>query len=222
MRNVMKNINLKIYLACTIFGFVVYGCATSSNFYSAKTLDENKFALTFGADDILIKSSDKSLTVSKDEPLVPSLGAVYGLPFRLESSLRWYPPRLLEISLRKQVNPRSFNLFDGSINFSYGYFFNHYSYLKYGVSISKDIHEFEPYVHYSFYHFISATEGDFSDSFISGAIEEFINANRTIGLGIGLPVKKLKFYPEVDYQYFNNNLSNGLWHFGIGVRICTN
>ena len=218
----MYNKKLKLYLSIVLLGLMICGCATSSNFYSAKTLDENKFAITFGADDILIKSSDKSLTVSKDAPLVPSLGAAYGLPFRLETGLRWYPPRLLEISLREQVNPPSFNLFDGSINLSYGYFFSHYSYLKYGISISKDIHEFEPYVHYSFYHFISATEGDFSDSFISGAIEEFINANRTIGLGIGLPVKKLKFYPEVDYQYFNNNLSNGLWHFGIGVRICTN
>ncbi|HVO75533.1 MAG TPA: hypothetical protein VMT35_16000 [Ignavibacteriaceae bacterium] len=200
----------------------IYSCAPSSNFYSGRTLEENKLAITAGADDIILKSNENSLTISKDSPFAPSVGAAYGLPLRLEAGLRWYMPRVLEVSLREQVNPRDFEIFDGSFNFTFGHVFEGYSYLRYGISLSKNINEFEPSLHYSFYSFVGATESDFADSFISGATKEFINKNRVIGFGLGIPVRGIKFFPEVDYQYYNNNFSSGLWHFGIGVRIYTN
>ena len=58
--------------------------------------------------------------------------------------------------------------------------------------------------------------------FISNITEEVINNSRTIGFGIGVPVKGLKFYPTIDCQYYGNNLSVGIWRFGIGLRLYTN
>jgi len=107
-------------------------------------------------------------------------------------------------------------------HFSYAALIGGYSYLKYGISISKNIHEFEPYAHYSFYHYMGAAKGDFSDNFLSSVTDDFVNHNHSIGFGIALPLRQAKLYPEANYQYFGNTLRGGLWHFGIGMRIYTN
>lgn len=198
--------------------FALCGCVASSNFYTGRTLEEKKFSLGFGADDIVTKSTDNSIVVSKDKPLIPSISVAYGLPLRLEASLRYYPTSFFEGTLREQVNPRSFDIFDCSLNFSYASLIGGYSYLKYGISVSKNIQEFEPYVHYSSYYYMGAAKGDFSDNFLSSVTDDFINHNHSIGFGIALPLRHAKIYPEANYQYFENTLRGGLWHFGIGFR----
>ncbi len=218
-----------IYFLVLFLIIVLDGCTASSNFYSARTLEENKFAVSFGADDIVTKSSGSSsenIGISKDLPFAPSVGIFYGLPYRLETGLRWYPIRFLEGSLREQLNPRSFNTFDASINLSYAGLIGVYSYLKYGATISKNINEFEPFIYYSFYHTMGNMTGltgsSGLDGFITNLSSDIINNSRTIGFGIGLPLGKTKFYPEVDYDYYENNITNGIWHFGVGLRLYTN
>ncbi len=203
--------------------FFLCGCVASSNFYSGRTLEEGKYSIGVGADDIAMKSSDNSFSVSKNSPFVPSVGGAYGLPWRFEIGMRYYLVNLLGLSLRHQVNPRSFDLVDLSLNLQYDLRFGQYSDLRYGATLSKNIHEFEPYVHYTAYHFIGSTTDVLQDSFISGVAETFVNQNRLIGLGVALPLqKKAKIYPEVNYQYFGGDLSHGLWHFGIGFRFFPN
>jgi hypothetical protein len=198
------------------------GCVASSNFYTARTLQESKFSLGFGVDDIVTKSTDNSITVSKNVIVVPSISMAYGLPWRLEAGLRYYPTRFFEGMMRWQVNPRSFDILDCSLNFSYASLIDGYSYLKYGISISKNIQEFEPYVHYSSYRYMGATKEAFSDNFTSSVTDDFINNNHSIGFGIALPIRHAKLYPEANYQYFGKSLNGGLWHFGIGIRINVN
>jgi len=216
----MKN-TLWIFLAAA-YGALASGCVVSSNYYSGRTLEENKFSFGFGADDIVIKSATPSIEISKDKPFSPSMAISYGLPLRLEAGARFFPPKFLELSLRHQVNPRDFDIIDGSVNVTYARLFGGYSYIKYGATVSKNINELEPYVHYSFYKFIGADKGDFSDSFTTGYTDDVINRNRVIGFGIALPLHKAKLYPEVDYQYFGSSLKNGLWHVGIGFRVYVN
>jgi len=60
------------------------------------------------------------------------------------------------------------------------------------------------------------------EGIITNISKELINNSRTIGFGIGVPYKKIEFYPSVDYQYYNNDLSIGIWQFGIGLRLFTN
>ncbi len=89
---------LCIHIPILLLIIALSGCTASSNFYSARTLEENKFAVSFGADDIVTKSSGSSsenIGISKDLPFAPSVGIIYGLPFRLETGLRWYPIRFL-------------------------------------------------------------------------------------------------------------------------------
>ncbi len=195
------------------------GCVASSNFYSGRTLEENSFSFGFGADDIVLAASDPGLTISKERPFVPSFLASYGLPWRMEIGARYTPIRYGELTLRHQVNPRSFDAFDLSLNLHYAALFGAYSYLRHGLTVSKNISEFEPYAHYTAYHYVGGASSVFEDSFLSGVSATLINNNRAIGLGIALPLRQAKLYPEVNYQYFGGDLSHGLWHFGVGIRI---
>ena len=197
-------------------------CVATSHFYSAKTLESTKFAFAVGADDIAVRSTDQSVQISKKAPFTPSIAIAYGLPYRIETDLRWFPTRFLEGSVRCQVNPPTFDILDGSVNVSYAIVFGGYSYLKYGITISKNISEFEPFVHFAFYNFLGAGKGDFADSYISGAIDDFISNNRSIGFGVAIPSRKAKLFPEVDYQFFRNEIGSGLWHFGVGMRVYPN
>jgi hypothetical protein len=209
--------------ALSVLGAILLsGCAVSSNFYSGRTLEERKFAFGFGLDDLAIKSTEQSLTVTKKVPFVPSIVGAYGLPWRFELGARYYLPNLLGVSLRHQVNPRSFDMADLSLNLQYDGCFGRYSDLRYGLTLSKNINEFEPYVHYTGYHFLSFSPDAFDGRFISGVVATFVNGNRCIGVGIGLPIKKAKIYPEVNYQYFGGDVRHGLLHVGVGLRVFPN
>lgn len=218
MDRIFKHLR-SIALALTV---MVSGCVTTSNYYSARTLESGKFSFTLGTDDIVLKSNNQTVQVSKDKPFTPSIGFAYGLPYRFETNVRYYPSRFVELTLRDQINPRDFELMDGSVNFTYAHLFGGYSYIKYGITISKNIFEFEPYIQYSLYNFMNAEQGDFSTGYISANIDDVINNNRSIGFGIGIPLRKAKLFPEVNYQYFGGDTKNGLWHFGVGIRVYTN
>ncbi|HOV99158.1 MAG TPA: hypothetical protein PK595_06265 [Bacteroidota bacterium] len=199
------------------------GCVATSNYYSGRTLEKNKLLVGVGADEIAIISTNKDITVSRDSPFMPSIMFAYGLPLRLEAGLRYSPTHFLEGTLREQLNPRSFDIFDCSLNLSYAALIGGYSYLKYGATVSKNLKGFEPYVHYASYHFMGATKDDFVDSFISSMTDEFFNNNHSIGCGIIIPlIQGARICPEANYQYYGNRLSDGLWHFGIAIRIQTN
>jgi hypothetical protein len=217
---------MKAYLQMTITGililFLCSGCVVTSNYYTGRTLSEGKFAFAMGADDIILKSTEKSNEITKKNPFTPSIILSYGLPLRLETSLRYIPTKFFEGGLRFQVNPYSFDVVDGSLNLHYGYFITSYSYLKYGVTLSKNISDFEPYVHYSAYHFINTQNVDLSSGFLSGATEEFINGNRSVGIGLGIPLKKAMIFPEINYQYYGSSTKSGLIHFGIALRTYIN
>ncbi|HUI28940.1 MAG TPA: hypothetical protein VLX91_01895 [Candidatus Acidoferrales bacterium] len=202
----------------TILAIGSLGCITSSSFYTGRTLEPGKFSLGFGADDIIIKSTDNSVTYSQSLAFVPSFLLSLGLPLRFEADGRFVIPRLLEVSLRDQINPGTFEMFDFAPDMTFGDLFGGYTYLRYGGTLSKNISGFEPYVHYSIYHFLKTTSSDFSNSFFSASLTEITNNNRVVGAGVGVPLWGLKFYPKFDYQYFGNNLIWGIYSFGIGIR----
>ncbi len=203
-------------VACTLSG-----CVASSNFYTGRTLEEGKAALTVGLDDIAMGSRDESVTVTKTSPLSPSIGGAVGLPLRLELGLRYFPPEFFEGTLRDQINPRSFTAFDVSLDLHYAVLFGGYSYFRYGATLSKNIHEFEPYVHYSAYAFAGSAAGEFDGS-VTGITDAFFHNLRSVGFGIGLPLRSLKVFPEMDYDYVGGDIRHGLWHFGVGFRVYTN
>ncbi len=112
------------------------------------------------------------------------------------------------------------------MNLSYAGLIGVYSYLKYGATISKNINEFEPFIYYSFYHTMGnmtdLTGSSSLDAFMTNLSSDIINISRTIGFGIGLPLGKTKFFPEFDYDYYGNDISTGIWHIGVGLRLYTN
>jgi hypothetical protein len=195
------------------------GCVVTSHYHTARTLEKNTFALGINADDIAISSEDKSVSIKKKWAFSPSVVAAWGLPYRLEIGAHCAPPDFIEGSMRFQVNPRSFELFDCSLNLNYAQFFDYYAYLKYGFSLSKSLTGIEPYIHFDLYHFLDANSDDFSLGFFSEVTEASFNRHRSVGFGIAVSFQELKLLPEINYQYFVNEFNNGIWHFGIGIRI---
>ena len=221
-------INLILISVSIILPLSLTGCVASSSYYSARTLEQDKFAIGVAADDIVLGASNPGnlrVGISKDLPFAPSLSMAYGLPLGFETGLRWYPVSFLELSLRDQLNPRDFRAFDFSLDFSYAGLIGSYSYIKAGASISRDIDGFEPFLHYYFYHTVGkmrSTSDNAFEGFITNLTGELINDTRTIGFGIAVPAGSIKFFPEADYQYFQGHINSGIWHAGIGVRIYTN
>lgn len=218
----MKTSMQKLFIGALIL-LISNGCIVTSNYYTGRTLEEKKFALTLCADDIIFKENNPSLKMHKKWPLAPSVMLSYGLPFRLETTLHCAPPGYAEGGLRYQVNPRSFDLMDCSVNMHYSYVIDEYSYLKYGITVSKMISNIEPYVHYSMYHFMHTQENneeDFVLEITKDFTKEFINISRSVGFGIGIPIKNGMLFPEVNYEY--RSAKNGFFHFGIGIRASRN
>jgi len=202
-----------------LFAFVFFGCVASSDFYTAKTLEPAKFAPGLGFDDIMIRSTDNSVKPSTTFAFVPSFLFACGLPLQFEADGRFVLPQLLEVSLRDQITPKSFKLFDFAPDVSFGDLFGEYTYLRYGGTLSKDLGFIEPYIHYHFYHFLHATSSDLSGPFFTvDDVSYTVDNDRGIGVGIGIPVGRIEFYPEFDYQYFRNDLRTGMYTFGIGIR----
>ncbi|HUI31278.1 MAG TPA: hypothetical protein VLX91_13800 [Candidatus Acidoferrales bacterium] len=198
----------------------------TSNYTTGRTLEPGEEVARLGADYILNTASDGNrvrVGVTKDFPIsfVPSVGLAFGLPLRLETSMRWYPVKFLEGSLRWQMNPRSFDAFDASLNFSYAGLIGEYSYAKYGVTVSKNINVIEPYVNYSFYHAVGRFSSDlnFLDNSGIATFAASINNSRSAAFGVAVPIVKTKLFPEIDYQYFPNSSSLHLWSFGVGIQL---
>lgn len=197
----------------------VCGCMTGSTFYTARTLRPGKFSPGFGAEDLLLKSTEPSALSITKVAIVPSFLFRLGLPLRFETDAKFIPPEFIQVSLRDQINPRSFRLFDFAPEVTFGDLFHAFSYLSYGATLSKDIGGFEPYVHYSIYDFLHYNGVDFSNNgLFSILVGSLVNNDRFIGLGVGIPLSGFELYPEVDYQYFRNDLRYGVYSFGIGIR----
>lgn len=195
----------------TVFNFI--GCIATTSYFTGKTLEKGKIALSPGLDNLVIKSTDKNIEIEKPV-FTPSFGAAIGLPARFECGIRWFYVQTFEGILRWEATPNSFNnILDLSLNFIYGYYIEEYSYLKYGLTVSKDIYGFEPFIHYYQYHFLESKDRIYKELF-----SEVIDINRNIGFGIAVPFSHAKLYPEMNYQFFNNDFSNGLYYFNLGIR----
>lgn len=212
---------IAIYTIGLLVLFVGSGCVSTSHYHTARTLEKNAFELGINADDIAIHSNDNSVSIEKDWPwpFNPSVVGAWGLPCRFEIGAHCAPPRFLEGSFRFQVNPTSFKLFDCSLNLNYAHIVESYTYLRYGCSVSKSLKGIEPYIHFDLYHFLDSPDDEYYGGFYRDFTEATINNHRSVGFGIALSYQKLRLMPEIDYQYFVNELDSGIWHFGIGVRI---
>lgn len=206
-------------VAFFMFGILFAGCMAGDTFYTGRTLRPGKFSPGFGAQDLLLKSTIPSASHSTNLSIVPSFLFRLGLPLRFESDAQFIPPAFIQVSLRDQINPRSFRLFDFAPEATFGDLFHVFSYMRYGATVSRDVGGFEPYVHYSIYEFLHYTGTDFSNNgLLSIPISSLINNDRVIGLGVGIPLGGFELYPEVDYQYFRNDPRSGVYSFGIGIR----
>ncbi len=110
MKIIKHEKEISFIAALFILTIIFSGCVASSSYYSGRTLEKSKFALSASADDIIIKdvkSSNTSIGISKDLPFAPSVGFAVGLPLQIETGVRWYLPKFIELSLRDQVTPRN-------------------------------------------------------------------------------------------------------------------
>ncbi|GEM_PF-1821284 len=139
------------------------------------------------------------------EPLaVPALGIHYGLTNQLELGLRGFMPYTLEAIARYQLTPRNCKFFDLSANLHCGsYKIKYLPYLKSGFLIGKRIWFLEPFVGIFWY-----------DPF-----EREYGNSRAINFGFGFPWRGATVIPEINWQFGNSNIKDGIGFFSIGFRM---
>ncbi len=184
-----------------------YGCAATTNCYTAKTLKRSEKVLTPGFDFLAYMDENGKIKLNTKTFVFPSFGAAFGLPYRFEAGLRGYISSTVEASLRWQVNPEKFDLFDFSCNMHVGMIAFEYPYSKIGVTIGKEISKFQPFL--SYYHYDYIEEFFDNDDFFS---------NGVICFGIGIPFKKDLIVPEINYLLKDDYTGNGAAFFSIGIR----
>jgi hypothetical protein len=181
------------------------GCATP-NYYTGRTLEDGEMDIVGGMDNLLWvneKGEDSELEFSLKP--TPSLGVFRGLPWRFEAGMRLYLAYILEASLRHQINPRSFDLFDISANIHVGTVWTE-PYGKYGLMLSKDINDFHPYVGlYAYNNFLLEAESNVAFDY------------RVFMLGLGIPLKDFYLMPEINIVA-NRDLDD-ISHYTIGIGV---
>jgi hypothetical protein len=204
------------YLRSGIVFVIIINCVTSgcitTNYYTARTLEKGKTVMTPGIDNLIWIETDEGL-IPKDVYFTPSLGFAAGLPWRLETGMRFYLPYILEANLRHQLNPSTFKLFDISVNVHVGACLGNemkyisHPYYKYGLTISKEIYTLQPY--FSYY----LNKNYFVENKSDGLYDFSI-----ICFGMAIPLQDILIFPEWNY-YTNIEADKGFLSFGMGARV---
>ena len=194
---------------------LVTGCVTT-NYYTARTLDQGQTVITPGLDNLIIATKDEGL-LKKNVSFTPSFGLATGLGYRLETGFRYFFPYLLEANLRYQINPASFHWFDVSANLHSGVVFADKfrdiskPYWKYGFTFSKQIKKIEPY--FSFY---------FVKNFMVVKEDDEPVDYQTFTFGVAMPVfNGDQILPEINFLK-NEFGGKNYFTFGIGFRALLN
>ena len=186
-------------------------CVTT-NYYTAQTLEDGETVITPGVDNLILIQKNGEV-VEKQLGFGVSLGVATGLPWRFETGIRGYFPYIYEANIRHQLNPKSFDLFDISANFHSGILIGNKfkditnPYMKYGLTISKEISSFQPYLSYYLVR-------DFR-------IQDIIFENDSYSIicfGVAIPFKTDLIFPECNYYIFDSAWE-GFFSIGVGVRV---
>ncbi|HMA62313.1 MAG TPA: hypothetical protein VKP78_06640 [bacterium] len=197
---------LKFYILILVT-LIIHQCAMTNPAFTGNTLDKGDAILTPCIDYIMFGDEEEI-----DFGFYPSLGAAYGLPWRFEAGLQYYPTRALRSSLRWQITPEKIKKFKLGLsvdNFSMithkdGLIPSYYS--VYGLTGSYQYKQILPFVNLSYNNWLENVMLD--ERFLSGGI----------GVGFQLFDKKdpLIFIPEVIFGWTEEE-----WNvtFGVGFRV---
>jgi len=200
---------LRKVLLLLVVSSLFYRCIATTNCYTARTLKNGDRVMTPGFDFLACMDYDGNIQINKSTILIPSLGIAFGLPYHFEAGIRGYFPYTLESSLRWQVNPISFNLFDISCNLHFGTIqIDKCPYTKLGMTISKELFKFQPFVSYYQYNY-KRFFFDEDDMYLSKDVVSF---------GIGIPFKNDLILPEINYMLKNDIIKKETAYFSIGIR----
>lgn len=205
------------YLLTSLFTISIIlnlmGCFATTNYYTGKTLANKKMMLTGGFDNIIVHNYKGDFYPQDEIMIFPSVSLSRGFPKRFEAGLRWYFLKTFEGSVRWQVNPNNFNAFDLSTNLHYGTYNFFTNYFKYGLTLSKQLNQVEPYLSYYQYANGNITKPLDSDW------DSFYNKNRVFSIGLSHSVKNWGYIvPEINFQVIGNDFKNTITFYSIGFR----
>lgn len=191
-----------------LFIVTVLNCI-STNYYTGRTLKKGEKVVASGVDNLIWMNQDREL-LDKEFPFSISLGAAYGLPERFEAGFRTVFPYVYEIHVRHQFDPAITRWFDMSLNVHSGLFIMGGSdngvlpYHRLGMTLSREIQTFQPYVGY---YLVFNHPDEVHD----------IAFYRMLCFGVGIPRGHDLILPEWNYC-FNPHDGGGFYTFGIGIR----
>ena len=208
-----------------ILGFAVIalsGCVFTPHYATGRTLLPMKTELIIGVDNLAIASSDSG-EIGVMPAVLPQVGLNLGLPGRFEVGANGYMSGIFEGKLRWQVNPRSYEKFDFSLDGTYGLIGDGFTYIKYGSTISKTFDDITPYFYYERIDNLSGfnedDDQDIFDDIIEGVVEELSDASSNVGVGIEIATKgKTAIIPEIQYQFYQDSLDLGFFTFGFCIK----
>jgi hypothetical protein len=203
------------HLLASLFAITIIislmGCFATTNYYTGRTLDNNKMVLTAGFDNMFINFEGDIF--QKDEfNIYPSIGLSRGFPKRFEGGFRWYFLTTFEGTVRWEMTPESFKTFDLSTNLHYGTWNLLSNYFKYGLTMSRQFYRIEPYISYYQY-----ADGNINISYKNS--NDLYYQNRVISAGISHYVKGWGYVvPEVNFQFLGNEFDKLIIYWSIGFR----
>lgn len=200
---IMKKLHIQklFYLSFMCISIVLFfGCFATTNYYTGRTLPKKKASGSFGFDGIIVQSTEDGEVEKTELPLSPSIGYSYGLPYRFEIGIRTYMFMIWEAMLRHEITPHRFKHFDASVNLHLG-LMPEFTYVKYGLTLSKDVGKIEPFLSYFQY----------------GSSDNPIQGNRVWGGGLAIDIPHAQLIFEVIYPDYPDD-DNRYIIYNVGIR----
>jgi hypothetical protein len=195
----------RLVFICTMLVLAICfsGCVTSGSFSTGRTLKPGQFNLVAGVQQIVSDDEKGIKVISEAESYIPRIGVNIGMPAGFEYGMHWLVTQGIETGLRFELTPEGFDWFDLAVGYMYGVQIGG-RYQKYGITISQELDNFEPYIYYSRYRQLENDwDNFFGGIFKAGAIEA-VSKSRSLGFGLAVPLfdNVLRIVPEVRYDWY--------------------
>jgi len=195
------------------------GCLMTPHYHTGETLAPKKISLITAVNNLVMGSRYDEIEINNEINFGFHLGLRYGLPYRLEAGLHVMLPRLIEGRLRWQINPRSFEYFDVSIDGTYGGMLSNIEYIKYGFTISKEIGPVTPYAYYCQNDMQLARTSDGLEGLIDNFVQHAFDISSDTGFGFEVKLPHgATLCPELNYQIYNEHFEEGIFSIGIALK----
>jgi len=196
----------KTLIMSILLSYSLFDCA-SANYYTGETLEDGESVVILGLE--YINPADQEEVGNLPVPCTVSLGYAQGFPDKFELGLGIIIPLFIEGRIRYEFTPKDNRFINMSFNAHFVKALIEAPYFQYGITASRAIGPVTPFLSYYQYSGFGIPED-----------WDFQSLNmQTISFGMTIPVEGQYLVPEINYQFTDDDISNGWPVYGIGLRL---